>query len=143
VCSEDLDRFDPWLLPPPPQDRITLEYPRPDTPLYPFTPIPQYVDTLVANLPVTGLINDGGVLVVLDVTGWATESGGVPGSVWSNGNVVNVNLPVPSSEVASPLIFGSVGALAFLALSPGRLSTFRPLAGSRQIYVVGEEAWVA
>jgi len=33
VCFEDRDPIDPWRLSPRPPDRITLEYPRPDTPL--------------------------------------------------------------------------------------------------------------
>lgn len=44
VCKEDLDQFDPWRLPAPPADNLVLDYPRPDTPLYPFTPIPIYAD---------------------------------------------------------------------------------------------------
>lgn len=36
VCSEDRDAYDPWRLPPPQNDAIALDYPRPDTPMYPF-----------------------------------------------------------------------------------------------------------
>lgn len=46
VCRDDLDQFDPWRLPPPPPDQITLLNPRPDTHLYPFDPIPVYADQI-------------------------------------------------------------------------------------------------
>lgn len=36
VCTEDWDTLDPWRLPPPSPDDITLDFPRPDTPLWPF-----------------------------------------------------------------------------------------------------------
>lgn len=33
VCVEDRDVFDPWRLPPPPPDAITLRFVRPDEPI--------------------------------------------------------------------------------------------------------------
>jgi hypothetical protein len=40
VCAADRDTLDPWRLPPKKADRITLTHPRPDLPLWPFSPIP-------------------------------------------------------------------------------------------------------
>lgn len=42
VCRDDLDELDPWRLPAPPPDRITLRYPRPDSQLFPFGSTPVY-----------------------------------------------------------------------------------------------------
>ena len=42
VCFEDRDQLDPWRLPPRSPDRITLDHPRPDDPLYPFGSTPIY-----------------------------------------------------------------------------------------------------
>lgn len=36
VCNDDYDPKSPWRLPPARPDAISLKYPRPDTPLYPF-----------------------------------------------------------------------------------------------------------
>lgn len=59
VCRDDLDRFDPWRLPAPPADRITLTHPRPDSNLFPFVPIPVYANQI------------NGVSSVLPTTPWA------------------------------------------------------------------------
>lgn len=42
VCVTCADEFDPWRLPARAQDKITIEYPRPDVPL--TTPNDQYND---------------------------------------------------------------------------------------------------
>lgn len=46
VCQDDWDTLDPWRLPPPPADDITLDYPRPDIELFPFEPIPVYTNQI-------------------------------------------------------------------------------------------------
>lgn len=59
VCSEDYDSLDPWRLPPKPADQITLQYPRPDSPLFPFAPIPAYTNQI------------DGISQILPTTTWA------------------------------------------------------------------------
>lgn len=45
VCNCCFNPKDPWRLPPIQPDAISLKYPRPDTPLYPFAPnLPDPVD---------------------------------------------------------------------------------------------------
>lgn len=48
VCQDCWDCKDPWRLPPVRPDAISLKYPRPDTPLWPF-----------ANEPVVGPVWNG------------------------------------------------------------------------------------
>lgn len=99
VCSEDKDRYDPWLLPPPPQDRITLQYPRPDTQLFPFDPIPVYSNQIP------------GVPEVLPTVTWSHIT---PYAVGASVTPLNVNDPavdLPQPQFVA-LVAGTSGLTA-------------------------------
>jgi len=144
VCPDGCrDPINPWRLPPRPPDRLTLDHPRPDVPLYPFQPIPQYVDTIFGSVPV-GLYNDGGVLGVLPGFGWPMDSSGAPGSVWSNGGVASV-VPgsFPDPMLGAPVFFGTIGATALLNLGGGTLPTNPSSLTAGQLWNHGGEIWIA
>lgn len=67
VCSEDIDDFDPYRLPPRETEDVTLQYPRPDTPL----PLPGYVSVAPgdANWPASSFPDDGLGSAQLPTTG--------------------------------------------------------------------------
>ncbi len=90
----------------------------------------------------TGLINNGGVLTLVDDTGWPTDNGGVPGSLWSNGLAVSV---VPGgTPIAQPAVFfGEITSTALLALGGLGLPTTSPAEGSSQLWNLGGEVLVA
>ena len=84
VCADDWDELDPWRLPPPPTDRITLDHPRPDIPLYPFAPIPVNANQI------------DGISQVFPTTTWSHVTPYVAGATTTplNPNDLTVNLPV-------------------------------------------------
>jgi hypothetical protein len=84
VCADDWDELDRWRLPPPPTDRITLEYPRPDIPLYPFAPIPVNANQI------------DGISQVFPTTTWSHVTPYVAGATTTplNPNDLTVDLPV-------------------------------------------------
>jgi hypothetical protein len=47
-CRDDVDSFDPWRLAPRETENVTLQYARPDTPMFPVGPEHVYVEPLQA-----------------------------------------------------------------------------------------------
>lgn len=99
--------------------------------------------------PATLLSNDGGWLVVASSAGWPTSSGSLPaGALWSNGTsgqpglatIVPGITPNPS---APPVYFGSITAVALLALGGGNLPLTNPGAGSGQLWNQGSVVAIA
>lgn len=133
VCADDLDDFDPWRLPAPPADQITLEYPRPDTPLYPFEPIPQWTGslTLTFNLPTSdGLYNNGGVLALSNAAGWPVSGSAAGGMLWSNGGEPTISPGFIPEPMSSPVRFGYVSASMLLLLNGAAFPFLPPKSGS-------------
>jgi hypothetical protein len=60
VCRDDLDVLDPWRLAPRETEDITLQYPRPDTPLYPLGPSEVYVKPIQAALAASAQVIGSG-----------------------------------------------------------------------------------
>ena len=80
-----------------------------------------------------GLFNNGGVLCLSDATGWPVDSGGVPGSLWSNGGVVSV-VPGGPTVSAPPVFFGDISSLELLTLGSAGLPTTEPTPSSLQLW---------
>lgn len=92
-----------------------VETPPPDQPP-PDPPVP------------TNLANDGGVLYLSTAVSQfpTSPTGLLPGAIWNNGLTLSVIPGIVPNPAAPPLIFGSVSALALLALGGGDLPTSPP-----------------
>lgn len=138
VCRDDLDNFDPWRLSPRNADQITLEYPRPDIPLWPIPDKPAQG---------YGLYNDGGVCTLtLGVPNtWPTDNAGLfAGALWSNGGVVSIVAGLAPTPHAPPLYFYDiVSATTLLALGGAGLPTTPPIPGTQILWTFGGEVWIA
>ena len=84
-----------------------------------------------APTPTIGLANDGGVLMLLDPTGYPVSFVGLPiGGLWNNGLTIGVAGVTTPNPVAPALFFPGVTAASLLAvgganlpLSPSGLAT--------------------
>lgn len=100
VCDDGCrDQIDPWRLPPPPADRITLTHPRPDTQLYPFAPIPVYANQIA------------GTSQVLPTTTWAASTPYAQGASVTPLNVNDPAVDLPQYQFIA-LVAGTSGAAA-------------------------------
>lgn len=83
----------------------------------------------------SGLINDGGVLVLSGnaFPGWPTDASGTPGSVWSNGGECDV-VPGGTPVASTALIYGNVTASELLLLGGNVLPVVSPAVGSLQLW---------
>lgn len=98
VCIEDRDVYDPWRLPPPQNDAIALDHPRPDTPMYPF----DNVFSPIGDIP--------GVSQIQPTYTWAPST---PYQVGASVTPLNVNDPttqLPQMQFVA-LTAGQSGAL--------------------------------
>lgn len=100
VCSYDRDDLDPWRLPPKPADRITVDQPRPDLPLYPLGPVKIYANEI------------DGISQVFPVVPWT------PTTFYQKGASVT---PLNTSLETTP-----VPQYQFVALPPGGISGQKP-----------------
>jgi hypothetical protein len=78
---------------------------------------------------ITGLANNGGVLQVLNLTGWLPSGTGLPaGGLWSPdlGGLAYVVPGATPNPSAPPVIFGLITAAALLALGGANLPTTDP-----------------
>lgn len=89
-----------------------------------------------------GLYNDGGVLNLVDDSAWPKDSSGAPGSFWSNGGVVSV-VPGGAFALASPVFFGEISSDDLLDLGALGLATTQPATGTKQMWIISNEVWVA
>jgi hypothetical protein len=94
-----------------------------------------------AAAPGTGLYNAGGLLGTTDQT-WPANSGGAPGSVYSNGGVASV-VPGYSPISGAPVFFGQITSAQLLALGAATLPVTQPTPGSLQLWVLNNEILVA
>ena len=87
--------------------------------------------------------NDGGVLVTtLDI--FSSDGVGVPpGGVWSNGGVINFVEGFVPSTTPTPTFFGQITAQQLLAQGVFGLTTTTPTPKSLQLYLVGNEIFIA
>ena len=92
----------------------------------------------------SNLINDGGVLVLNDPTGWPiSKIGLLPNEVWSNGTVVCLadgSAPVPG---AAALFFASITADQLLLFGGAGMPTSAPSTGSGQLWNNGNVVCIA
>ncbi len=92
----------------------------------------------------SGLINDGGVLVLSSSVGWPLAKVGLlPNEVWSNGGVVCLadgsgHIPGPP-----PLFFASVVSDQVLFFGGSCMPTAAPAAGSGQLWNNGNVVCIA
>lgn len=94
-----------------------------------------------------GLGNNGGVLIVLNSTGWPSAPDGLAaGSVWENGapnGTVNVVPGITPNPSAVPVYFGRITGVQLLALGGGNIPITPGPAGSRQLWNVGGEIQIS
>lgn len=95
----------------------------------PAPPTPPFVET--------GLVNDGGLLVLSDPNAWPTASSGVPGSLYSNGGLCSVTLGAIPDPLAPPVVFGTITAAQLLALGGANLPIAQTPPGSNQLWNFG------
>ena len=75
-----------------------------------------------APAPSIGLANDGGVLMLLDATGYPTSFAGLlPGDLWNNGMTIGVAGVTTPNPAAPPLFFPGVSAASLLAIGGANL----------------------
>lgn len=87
----------------------------------------------------SGLINDGGVLQLVDGFGYPTDPTSLPdGAVWNNGLAVGVVPGIIPDPLAPPVFFGFITAAQLLALGGGDLPLTQP-SGSSQLWNNGDE----
>lgn len=93
-----------------------------------------------APLPSTGLINDGGLLI-LDpafTVGWSTSDAGLPpGSLWANGGNGGVITVVPGGSPqpgSAPMFFGQVTSDQVLLFGANSFPLSGPTAGTLQLW---------
>jgi hypothetical protein len=101
------------------------------------------IDAEPASQTIASLINDGGVLVLAGGVTMPPTSGGVAGSVWSNGGVVSVVPGVTPDPSAPPVFFGAITAAQLILLGGGNLPITQPTLGSGQLWNSGGEVQVA
>ena len=128
LCCPDgcLDQLDPWRLPPKGQDRLTVDQPRPDTPLYPLNPISVYVTPLEV---VVGA-NNGDVL--------ATNAGDViaaappvtalaPAAVWSPNTYYTLGSQVTPPNTSASLVPPGETVQVLTCVFPGQSGVTSPI----------------
>lgn len=89
-----------------------------------------------------GLYNDNGVLCIIDDSAWSKDSGGAPGSFWSNGGVVSV-VPGGAFVLAAPIFFGEISSDDLLDLGALGLGTTQPAPGTKQLWIIFDQVWIA
>lgn len=101
------------------------------------------VDAEPASQSIASLINDGGVLILAPTVTLPPTSGGLPGSVWSNGGVVSVVPGVTPDPSAPPVFFGDITAAQLIVLGGGNFPITQPTPGSLQFWNAGGEVQIA
>ncbi len=133
-ADNTVPRFSQWTAGP--QQRIY------ERPLWDTVPLPLFA--LGAS---SGLINDGGVLVVAPGQGWPTSGTGLPiGGLFTNGadgGPATVVMPTSPPASSSDLYFGSITASELLIVGGSNIRTTPPLPGSLIIWNAWGELWVA
>jgi hypothetical protein len=95
----------------------------------------QYSFTVDIVLGATGLVDDGGVLQVTNLTGWPTSTSMLAaGSVWSNGSLVSVISGVTPDPFAAPVFYGMITSAQLLTLGGGNLPLSNPGVGTGQLW---------
>jgi len=92
-----------------------------------------------APLPDSGLINDGGVLILADSTGWPTTDTGLQsGMLWANGGNGGIITVVPGAVLphpgSPPIFFGNVTSDQVLLFGAAACPLSGPTPGSLQIW---------
>ena len=95
-------------------------------------------------LPSSNLINDGGVLVISNSTGWPLAKVGLlPNEVWSNGGVVCLADGSRKIPGPAPLFFASVTSDQILFFGGSCMPTSAPASGSGQLWNNGNVVCIA
>lgn len=92
----------------------------------------------------SGLILDGGFLVLESTVGWPTSTAGLqPGQMWSNGGFVSAIPGLTPQPGAPPLFLSAAVASQLLIAGAGNLPLTSPASGSTQLWLNGGFVCVA